>query len=331
MIPDHSYAALYARDGRALPRARRVRPGDDGHRPPNVGLMAQAAEEYGSHDKTFEIAAAGHVRVRRRRRRRRCSSTRSRRATSGACARPRTRPIARLGRARGRARARDRLAGGLLARRDARARRASCCARCAPRWRSTTPTGLEIEIMDVAERDALHARARARGRGHDLGHRQRAARLPHRPLPDPRARHEREDALDRAADERRRPVRDRRRRLGAQARAAVRRARTTCAGTRSASSSRSSRRSSCSPSATGNPRAALLAADARRRDRRAARGEPLAVAARRRARQPRQPLLPRALLGAGARRPDRGRRARRALRPARDGARRATRRRSSTS
>ena len=29
----------------------------------NVGLMAQAAEEYGSHDKTFEIAAAGSVRV----------------------------------------------------------------------------------------------------------------------------------------------------------------------------------------------------------------------------------------------------------------------------
>ena len=30
---------------------------------PNVGLMAQQAEEYGSHDKTFEIAAAGTVRV----------------------------------------------------------------------------------------------------------------------------------------------------------------------------------------------------------------------------------------------------------------------------
>ncbi len=30
---------------------------------PNVGLMAQKAEEYGSHDKTFEIAAAGAVRV----------------------------------------------------------------------------------------------------------------------------------------------------------------------------------------------------------------------------------------------------------------------------
>ena len=26
---------------------------------PNVGLMAQAAEEYGSHDKTFEAPAAG--------------------------------------------------------------------------------------------------------------------------------------------------------------------------------------------------------------------------------------------------------------------------------
>jgi isocitrate dehydrogenase len=30
---------------------------------PNVGLMAQAAEEYGSHDKTFEIASAGTVKV----------------------------------------------------------------------------------------------------------------------------------------------------------------------------------------------------------------------------------------------------------------------------
>jgi isocitrate dehydrogenase len=30
---------------------------------PNVGLMAQAAEEYGSHDKTFEIARPGRVQV----------------------------------------------------------------------------------------------------------------------------------------------------------------------------------------------------------------------------------------------------------------------------
>jgi isocitrate dehydrogenase len=30
---------------------------------PNVGLMAQAAEEYGSHDKTFEVSGPGKVRV----------------------------------------------------------------------------------------------------------------------------------------------------------------------------------------------------------------------------------------------------------------------------
>ena len=30
---------------------------------PNVGLMAQAAEEYGSHDKTFEVPADGTMRV----------------------------------------------------------------------------------------------------------------------------------------------------------------------------------------------------------------------------------------------------------------------------
>lgn len=29
----------------------------------NVGLMAQKAEEYGSHDKTFEMAGKGSVRV----------------------------------------------------------------------------------------------------------------------------------------------------------------------------------------------------------------------------------------------------------------------------
>ena len=30
---------------------------------PNVGLMAQQAEEYGSHDKTFELKSSGTVRV----------------------------------------------------------------------------------------------------------------------------------------------------------------------------------------------------------------------------------------------------------------------------
>ena len=67
-----------------------------------------------------------------------------------------------------------------------------------------------------------HAHTRARRPRHDLGHRQRAARLPDGSLPDPGARDQREDAVDRAAARRRRAIRDRRRRLGAEARAAVR-------------------------------------------------------------------------------------------------------------
>ena len=62
VIPDSSYAGIYqavidfcrehgAFDPRTMGSV------------PNVGLMAQKAEEYGSHDKTFELAAAGRVRV----------------------------------------------------------------------------------------------------------------------------------------------------------------------------------------------------------------------------------------------------------------------------
>ena len=75
--------------------------------------------------------------------------------------------------------------------------------------------------MAPADGHGVLPRADPQGRGHHLGHRQRAARLQHRPVPDPRARHLGQDALGRPADERRRPVRDRRRRLGAQARAAA--------------------------------------------------------------------------------------------------------------
>jgi isocitrate dehydrogenase len=62
VLPDSSYAGIYqvviddckangAYDPRTMGSVA------------NVGLMAQAAEEYGSHDKTFEIAAPGTVRV----------------------------------------------------------------------------------------------------------------------------------------------------------------------------------------------------------------------------------------------------------------------------
>jgi isocitrate dehydrogenase len=62
VIPDHSYAALYAETVEDCRRNGAFDPATMGTTP-NVGLMAQAAEEYGSHDKTFEIDAPGRVRV----------------------------------------------------------------------------------------------------------------------------------------------------------------------------------------------------------------------------------------------------------------------------
>jgi len=62
VIPDSSYAGVYQAaidhckaNGSFDPRTMGS--------VPNVGLMAQKAEEYGSHDKTFEIASAGTVRI----------------------------------------------------------------------------------------------------------------------------------------------------------------------------------------------------------------------------------------------------------------------------
>jgi isocitrate dehydrogenase len=62
VVPDHSYAPLYAE---AVDHCRQYGAFDPATMgtTPNVGLMAQKAEEYGSHDKTFEITEAGTVRV----------------------------------------------------------------------------------------------------------------------------------------------------------------------------------------------------------------------------------------------------------------------------
>ncbi|MEO6367928.1 MAG: NADP-dependent isocitrate dehydrogenase, partial [Steroidobacteraceae bacterium] len=62
LIPDRCYAGIYQvviDDCRALGAYDVKTMGNVS----NIGLMAQAAEEYGSHDKTFEIASAGAVRV----------------------------------------------------------------------------------------------------------------------------------------------------------------------------------------------------------------------------------------------------------------------------
>ncbi|OLT19502.1 hypothetical protein BJF78_36105 [Pseudonocardia sp. CNS-139] len=88
VVPDSSYAALYAETVDFCREHGAFDPTTMGTTP-NVGLMAQKAEEYGSHDKTFEVAAAGTVRVVDARAPR-CWSTRSPRATCGGPARPRT-------------------------------------------------------------------------------------------------------------------------------------------------------------------------------------------------------------------------------------------------
>ncbi|WP_434922705.1 NADP-dependent isocitrate dehydrogenase [Glutamicibacter sp. PAEs-4] len=62
VLPDSSYAGIYQvviEDCRANGAYDPTTMGTV----PNVGLMAQKAEEYGSHDKTFEIAGNGHVQI----------------------------------------------------------------------------------------------------------------------------------------------------------------------------------------------------------------------------------------------------------------------------
>src|SRR5580704_11138745 len=62
VLPDSSYAGVYQAVFEDC-RAHGARDPATMGSVPNVGLMAQKAEEYGSHDKTFELAAAGTVRV----------------------------------------------------------------------------------------------------------------------------------------------------------------------------------------------------------------------------------------------------------------------------
>jgi isocitrate dehydrogenase len=62
MIPDRSYAGFYDAIITEMKANGAVDPKTFGS-VPNVGLMAQKAEEYGSHDKTFQITGDGTVKV----------------------------------------------------------------------------------------------------------------------------------------------------------------------------------------------------------------------------------------------------------------------------
>nr|WP_223188835.1 NADP-dependent isocitrate dehydrogenase [Streptomyces sp. TRM68416] len=62
VLPDSSYSGVYQAVIEDCRANGAYDPSTMGS-VPNVGLMAQKAEEYGSHDKTFEVAAAGTVRL----------------------------------------------------------------------------------------------------------------------------------------------------------------------------------------------------------------------------------------------------------------------------
>ncbi|MBX7061757.1 MAG: NADP-dependent isocitrate dehydrogenase [Pyrinomonadaceae bacterium] len=62
VIPDRTYAGFYQAIIDDMKQHGAIDPTTFGS-VPNVGLMAQKAEEYGSHDKTFQIASNGKVRV----------------------------------------------------------------------------------------------------------------------------------------------------------------------------------------------------------------------------------------------------------------------------
>jgi isocitrate dehydrogenase len=62
MIPDRCYAGIYVATVEDCKQNGALDPATMGS-VPNVGLMAQKAEEYGSHDKTFEMSGDGVVRI----------------------------------------------------------------------------------------------------------------------------------------------------------------------------------------------------------------------------------------------------------------------------
>jgi len=62
VIPDSSYASVYQKTIEDCKQHGAFNPSTMGS-VPNVGLMAQKAEEYGSHDKTFEVEETGTIRV----------------------------------------------------------------------------------------------------------------------------------------------------------------------------------------------------------------------------------------------------------------------------
>ena len=188
-------------DHRRLQEERRVRLRTMGT-VPNVGLMAQQAEEYGSHDKTFQIPADGNGARRRHRHRR--SAARAHVEAGDIWRMCQTQGSADSGLGEAGRHPRPRPGIPPIFWLDANARTTPRSSRRSrPYLKDHDTAGLDIRILSPVQamRSTLE---RSRAAGHDLRHGQRPARLPDRPVPDPRTRHQREDAVDRPAAGRRR-------------------------------------------------------------------------------------------------------------------------------
>ena len=158
VIPDSSYAALYQATIDHCREHGAFDPATMGTTP-NVGLMAQKAEEYGSHDKTFEIEAAGTVRVVN--------------GAGEAAARARGGGGRHLAHVPDQGRRRSRTGCGWPSRARARPARppssgstrraphdAELLKKVRPALEELDTDGIQIEILPVAEAARLHARAR---------------------------------------------------------------------------------------------------------------------------------------------------------------------------
>jgi monomeric isocitrate dehydrogenase len=219
VIPDRCYAGVYQAVIDDCKAHGAFDPATMGS-VPNVGLMAQKAEEYGSHDKTFQIAADGVVKVTDD-----AGNVLFEHAVEAGdiwrMCQTKDAPIQDWVKLAVSAPP-EQHPGRVLAGRRPRPRRAGHRqGRAVPEGPRHHRPGHPHPAAGGSHR--VLAGAHPQGRGHHLGDRQRAARLPDRPVPDHGAGHQRQDAVDRAADGRWRPVRDRRRRFGPEARAAVRR------------------------------------------------------------------------------------------------------------
>ncbi len=309
-IPDSSYAGIYDAVVRDCQEHGQFDPATMGS-VPNVGLMAQKAEEYGSHDKTFQIPSDGRVRVVDAN----GGVLLEDRVEAGdiwrACQTKDAAVRDWVGLAVRRARATGSPAIFWLDRE--RAHDAQIIDKVDVYLTEEDTSGLDIRILAPVKAMRFSLERIRRGEDTISVTGNVLAGLPHRPLPHPGDRHERADAVHRPAPQGRGPLRDRRRRLRSQARAAIPEggspalglARRVHGALRVAPAARRAvrqRRGARPRGRAGSGHGALSA------------GGALPSAERPRARQPREHVLPDAVLGRGARRAVVGARSRRALR-----------------